>query len=418
MMHSRILITLICFNFTITASGQDWAQWRGPTGDNHAATGATAPTTWSDTEGLAWTTPIPGRGHSSPIVFGSRIYLTTADNKSQTQSLLILDRQSGKLLTEKVVHRGKFAKKIYPTNTHASSSVACDGKHIFTLFLNDDAAWLTSFDLAGEQLWQRRLAAFAPKRYEFGYGSSPVIYGDSVIVASEYDGPESCLVALDTSTGKEKWRTPRPQGITYSTPAIARLKSGDQLLLSGSNLVAGYDPRDGKELWQTPGTTQLTCATMIWDEKLGLAFASGGYPKQETVAVELAGNHDVVWKNRVKCYESSMLMFKGYIYAISDNSIAYCWRGSDGKEMWKKRLKGPFSSSPLLVGDRIYMTNEAGTTFVLRTTPDKFDLLAKNQLGTGCYATPAPLDGRLYHRFFRGDGAGRKEYLSAIGTTQ
>ena len=283
------------------------------------------------------------------------------------------------------------------------------------LFLNDDAAWLTCFDLDGEQLWQRRLAEFAPKEFLFGFGSSPVVIDGLVIVATEYDGPESCLVALDANTGDEKWRTARPLNLSYSTPAIRPVKGGAQLLLSGNDIVAAYDAASGKELWQTEATTQITCGTMIWDEELNLAVASGGYNTNQTVALRLDGDHEVIWENRVKCYESSMLMAGGFVYAVADNGIAYCWRGSDGEQMWRKRLKGPFSCSALLIGDRIYLTNESGKTYVFRATPDKFDLIVENQLGTSCFSTPAPSGGRLYHRFARGDGDTRQEYLAAIG---
>lgn len=413
-----MLILVVFFNWVSGVKSQDWPQWRGPSGDNHAAAGATAPTTWSDTEGLNWTAPIPGRGHSSPIVVGSRIYLTTADDSDQTQSLLIYDKQNGSLLAEKIVHRGRLPEEIYSTNTHASSTVACDGKHIFSLFLNDNAIWLTCFDLAGAQLWQRHLAEFAPKEFKFGFGSSPVIHDGLVIVASEYDGPESCLVALDAATGEEQWRTARPLNLSYSTPAIARLKTGARLLLSGNDFVAAYDPSNGKELWKTPATTQITCGTMIWDEELGIAFASGGYPNHQTVAVRLDGDHQVVWDNRAKCYEQSMLVVDGFVYAVANNAVAFCWRGSDGKQMWKARLKGRFSCSPLLVGDRIYVTNESGRTFIFRATAEKLDLIAENQLGTTCFATPAPLDGRLYHRFARGEGDMLQEFLAAIGPSE
>ena len=411
-------VVLICFSWAVVASGQEWPQWRGPTGDNHAAGDATGPTKWSDAEGLAWTTPIPGRGHSSPIVVGSRICLTAADENEHTQSLLIYDKRDGNLLVKKVVHRGKFPEEIHSTNTHASSTVACDGEHLFTLFLNDNAVWLTCFELTGEQRWQRRLAEFAPQEFKFGFGSSPILYDGSVIVSSEYDGPESCLVALDAATGEERWRTPRPLNLSFSTPAIARLKTGAQLLLSGNDIVAAYDPRNGNELWQVPATTQITCGTMIWDEELRIAFASGGYSDPQTVAVRLDGDHDVVWHNRTKCYESSMLSVDGFVYAVADNGIAFCWRGSDGKQMWKKRLKGQFSCSPLLIGGRIYLTNESGTTFIFRANGDEFDLVAENQLGTSCFATPAPVNGLLYHRFARGVGDMRQEFLAAIGPSE
>ncbi|QDS98417.1 outer membrane protein assembly factor BamB family protein [Adhaeretor mobilis] len=346
---------------------------------------------------------------------GNRIYLTTADATEQTQSLLIFDKRDGNLMKQKVVHQGNLAEKIYHANTHANSTVACDGSRLFTLFNNDQAVWLTCFDLEGEQLWQERVASFAPVKFSFGHGSSPIVVDGLVIIANEYDGEGSCLAAFDTQTGEEKWRTPRQQNISFSTPAIARLKAGNTLLLSGAGHVARYEPSSGDELWVTPATTALTCGTVVWDETLGLAFASGGYPTSQTVAVRLDGDPEIVWKNSTKCYEQSMLVVDGFVYAVADSGVGFCWRGSDGKRMWKRRLGGKYSSSPLLVGDRIYVTNQAGTTFVFRATPAKFELLAENQLGNLGYATPAPSDAKLYHRFARGKGKDRQEFLAAIG---
>ena len=411
---TQLLALFLIFN-AAHLSADDWSQWRGPTGDNHADVGATAPLKWSEDEGLAWRTAVPGMGHSSPIVVDDRIYLTTADKDEQTQSLLIYNKQDGVPIKEVTVHRGHFAEKIFKTNSHASSTVASDDERVFTLFLNDDATWLTGFDLDGEQIWQQRVADFDPQQFKFGHGCSPVIVDGLVIVANEYDGDGSCLVAFDTATGKEQWRTPRDKNISFSTPAIARLATGTILLISGADHITAYDPKTGKQLWETLATTSLTCGTIVWDERQQIAFASGGYPDSQTAAVKMDGDHEVLWDNNAKCYEQSMLVVDDFVYAVANSGVAFCWRGSDGEQMWKKRLGGKYSSSPLLIDGRIYVTNEGGTTFVFKATPDKYQQLAKNQLGNSCYATPVPMDGRLYHRFATGMGAERQEFMAAIG---
>lgn len=409
---------VVCLLLSFVTSGvvaEDWLQWRGPTGDHHAAQGTSAPVEWSETEGLAWATPLPGKGHSSPTVVGSNIYLTTADEAKQTQSLLILDRATGQLLREVVIHDGGLPAQIHPNNTNASPTVATDGNHAYTLFYNSSFAWLTALDLEGKKLWQEKVLAFDPQIYQFGFGSSPRLVDGVLVVAGEYDGPDSALVGVNPSSGKQLWKTKRPSMISFSSPAVVSSGNKSELLMSGNSMLASYDPKTGKENWSVPGTTQATCGTMVWDHSLGLAFASGGYPKPFTLAVEMTGEHQIVWQNQTKCYEQSMLLVEGYLYGMADSGVMYCWRGTDGQEMWKKRLGGPVSSSPVLVDGRIYVSNEAGTTFVMNATPEGYQSLAKNQLGTICFATPTPLDGRLYHRFAKEENGVRQEYLAAIG---
>ena len=397
------------------ANAQDWLQWRGPTGDHHAPAGATAPSEWSETNGIAWRTAIPGQGHSSPTLVGSRIYLTTADAAAQTQSLLILDRATGKLLREVLVHQGGLPARIHPNNTHASPTVASDGSRVYTLFNNNARAWLTALSLDGEQIWQRDVAGFDPQQYEFGFGSSPRIAGGVLLFASEYDGPGSAIYAVDPETGADAWQADRPDDLSYSTPAVATLGGTTQLLMSGNDLLASYDARTGATLWSIEGSSRATCGTMVWDESLGLVFASGGYPNAFTCAVRTKGEPEIVWQNGVKCYEQSMLTLDGYLYGVSDRGVAYCWRCEDGAEMWKERLAGRYSSSPVLVDGKIYVTNEGGTTYVFRATPNGYEGIATNQLGTSGFATPTPADGRLYHRYGVGEGADRKEFVVAIG---
>jgi len=392
-----------------------WPQWRGPTGNNHAAADATAPTHWDASTAFAWRTPVPGRGHSSPTVVGQRIYLTTCDETTATQSLLVFDRSSGKLLKQTPAHRDKLPSKIHGNNTHASPTVACDGKQVYALFDNDYAAWVTAFDLEGSRVWQQRVAGFDPQKYQFGFGASPILVGGLLVISSEFDGADSGLYAIEPASGKQLWRAPRPQSLSYSTPIAAGLDGKTQLIMSGNNLVASYDPRTGRALWTTEASTFATCGTMVWDGDLGLAFASGGYPDAFTLAIRIGGDHEVVWQNNTRCYEQSMLVVNGFVYAVADNGVAHCYRAQDGEEMWKQRLQGPLSSSPLLVGQNIYVTNQRGTTFVFAASPDGYSGIAENQLGDEAFATPTPCDGRLYHRYATSKDGPRQEYLVAIG---
>lgn len=404
-------------DFPQLSTERDWPWWRGPTRNGIAEKSQAPPIRWSDQENVVWRTAIPGRGHSSPIVVADRVFLTTADvttqGATQVQSVLALDRRSGKLLWKTDVSRGGFPKKNHRKNTEATATTACDGQRLFASFFHHETIEVFALDLDGKLLWRTIAGPFNPRRYEYGYAPSPLVYRDTVIVAGEYDG-DSFLTALDRATGKAKWKTRRPSSITFSSPVVAPVSGRDQLLLSGVQQVAAYDPADGKPLWTTPGTAAATCGTMVWDGDT--VFASGGFPQSETLAVLGDGSGQVLWRNSQKCYEQSMLAYDGHLYALTGNGVLYCWCGRDGQEMWKQRLKGPVSSSPVLAGGHIYWSNESGTTYVFRPNPTKLDIVAQNKLGDESFASPAICGGRIYLRTAVSPGADRQEYLYCLGT--
>jgi len=391
----------------------DWAVWRGPHFNGVAADGPPPPVSWSSSENVVWKAPVPGRGHSSPTVVGNRVYLTTADQRRQTQSVLAYDRADGRPVWQTEVSRGGFPEEIHNKNTHASPTIASDGDRLFVCFFHDGEIELSALTLEGQIAWQRSAGPFAPRQYRYGYAPSPTIFGGLVIVAADYDGGGR-LAAFDRRSGQPRWQTPRPAKISYSSPIVTRLAGRDQLLISGCDMVASYDPQDGRPLWSAPGTSMATCGTIVWDGDL--IFASGGYPNPETICVRGDGSGQVVWKNNQKCYEQSMLAADGYVYAVNDRGIAYCWRAADGTEMWQSRLAGgAVSSSPILANGNIYATNERGTTYVFRASPESFQLVAQNQLGDEAFATPAICGGRIYHRV-ADNTAGREEMLYCLGS--
>jgi len=396
-------------DFPKLSAESDWPWWRGPSRDGHAAATSKPPTSFSATKNVAWKSPIPGRGHSSPIIVGDSIFLTAADDGKQEQSVLALSRKTGKQLWKKEVSQGGFPK-LHPKNTQATPSVASDGERLFVVFCHHETAQLTVFDLAGKQLWQKVVSPFRPRRYEYGYAPSPLIYRGTVIVAAEYDG-DSSLAAFDRESGKEVWRTPRPGNISYSTPVVAHLAGRDQLLISGADQVCSYEPNGGKLLWSTPGTTAATCGTIVWDGDI--IFASGGYPKAETLAIKADGSGEVLWKNNKKCYEQSMIATGGHLYALTDDGILYCFGGSDGEEKWNKRLKGPVSASPVLAGGHIYWANEMGTHYVFKPNPEKLELVSQSQLLDDSFASPAVSGNQLFLRVAKG-GAKRQEFLYCL----
>lgn len=394
---------------------RDWPWWRGPLRNGHAPPDCRLPTKFGERERLVWKTPIPGRGHSSPVVVGDAVYLTTADELRETQSLLALSRTSGELLWSRQLNEGGFAEENHPKNSEANPTIACDGERIISCLNHHEGVHVAAHDLAGETLWTRRTGHYNPRRYKYGYAPSPVMYRQLVIVAAEQDG-ESYIVALNRTSGEEVWRIARPQSTSYSSPSIGHVAGRDQLMISGHEHIAAYDPSTGEQLWRAPGTTAATCGTMVWSGDI--ALASGGYPKAETVAVKADGSGKVLWKNGQQCYEQSMIVVSSgddpavhYLYAITDKGIAYCWRVSDGKEMWRERLRGPVSASPIVAGGNIYWANEAGTMYVFAADPAKFRLIAENRIGEEALASPAVSRNQLFLRVAQGVGASRKEYL-------
>ena len=219
------------------------------------------------------------------------------------------------------MNQGGFPKKNHAKNTEATSTPACDGERVFAAFFHHESVEVFALDLDGEILWKTVAGPFNPKRYEYGYAPSPLVYRDTIIVAGEYDG-DSFLTVLDRATGKPKWKIQRPASISFSSPVVANVAGRDQLLLSGMQQVWAYDPASGKQLWTTPGTATATCGTIVWDGDI--VFASGGFPQAETLAVLGDGSGQVLWRNTQKCYEQSMLAHDGHLYALTGNGVLFC----------------------------------------------------------------------------------------------
>jgi outer membrane protein assembly factor BamB len=391
---------------------EDWPWWRGGERNGHAPAGA-YPTHFSLTENVIWKSPIPGRGHSSPIVVGNSIFLTTAEANSQTQSVLAFDKTLGSLLWRRDVNRGGFPDNNHRKNTEATSTLASDGERLFATFFHHQQIHLLVLGFDGQIVEDLIVGPFDPKKFEYGYAPSPLIYRDMVIVAAEHDG-ESYIAAYSRQDLSTRWRIIRPSNISFSTPVVAHVAGRDQLLISGSEQVMSYDPTTGKLIWQVSGTTAATCGTMVWSDEL--VFASGGYPKAETLAVRADGSGQVVWSNEQKCYEQSMILVDQYLYALTDKGVMYCWRADDGREMWRERLEGPVSASGIYAGGNIYWANEQGALYVFKPSPERFQLIAENRLGSEAFASPAATAGRLIFRIAETLDGTRQEYLVCIGS--
>ena len=391
----------------------DWPWWRGPSANGVAEEGQEAPVEWSATKNVSWKVNLTGRGHASPTVVGGRIFLATADERAKSQSIVGLNRETGKQLWLRKISDGGFPRRINRKNTHATSTIACDSTRLYAAFLHHDAIHVVALDLSGKVIWKREAGKYTPDEYKNGYAASPVLYGNLVIVACDFDG-DAFMAAFDRASGEPAWNVPRPSRINYASPIIAHVSGRDQLLISGGDIVAGYDPATGKQLWKTTATTMATAGTMVWDGDL--VFASGGYPDAQTICIRADGSGEHVWKNRQKCYEQSMLAHGGHIYAMNDGGILFCWNAATGDELWRERLRGPISASPVLADGNIYLSNELGTTWVVRATPKQFQLVSKNQLGSESFASPTICGGQVFLRVADKVSGRRQETLYCLET--
>jgi outer membrane protein assembly factor BamB len=397
---------------TISYGAHDWPWWRGPQRSGIANPKQSPPVTWSETENVLWKVPVPGRGHSSATVIGDQVFLAAADPEREVQSVLGFDRQTGERVWEAVAHEGNFETKGNKKASLASSTIACDGKQLFVNFLNNGAIFTTAFDLSGVRLWQTKVSDYVVHQ---GYGSSPTPYRHLVIVAADNKGESGGAIAgLDRASGEIVWKQSRPAKPNYASPIILNVAGKDQLFLTGCDKVTSLNPLTGTTNWEIEGAT-TECVTSTVTDGVHI-FTSGGYPKNHMAAVVADGSGTVTWENTVRAYVPSMLCNNGYLYATLDGGFATCLESATGKELWKSRLGGTFSSSPVLVGDRIYATNEEGTTFVFKASPDAFEELARNKLGESVFATPTICGSRIYTRVTHQVDGRRQEFLYSLSS--
>lgn len=386
----------------------DWPMWRGANADGIAA-GPAVPTSWSETENVVWKTKIPGRGHSSPIIVKDRIFLETADEQQKTQSVLCLDRNTGEQLWQKTLFSDNFEKEMHRENTQASSTLACDGKLVFALFLNDRKIWATALDLEGKQVWQTEVGSFAAK---FGYSASPTLYKSLVLLAADHQ-QGGYVAALNRADGAIVWRKPRPEKSSYASPRVVTLDGKDQLVICGCKQVSSYDPLTGNQLWSAEGTADSGVGSPVVAGNL--VIASAGWPERETMALKPDGS--VAWRNKSHSYVPSLIAIEDHVYLVNEG-IARCINATTGQETWQKRLGGgEFRSSPIASGGNIIVTSMAGKTTVFRANPKEFEVVAENTLGTEGFASPAVSQGDLYLRIADAANGPRQEWLYRIGKT-
>jgi outer membrane protein assembly factor BamB len=387
----------------------DWPLWRGPSQNGLTAPGQDLPLDWSESKNVIWKAEIPGRGHGSPIVIGNQVILPTSDEKKKTQSVLCLDRKTGKLLWTTQVHEGGFMK-LNKKGTHASGSLACDGKRLYVNFLNAGAAHTTALSMDGKILWQTKITDYVVHQ---AYASSPALHGDNLLIVAADNKKSGAIACLNRTDGKIIWKIGRPKKPNYASPVIYELDGRKQLIMTGCDLVSSYNPVTGEKLWEIKGATTECVTTTVTD---GIhVYSSGGYPKNHITAIRADGSGKIAWSNNIRVYVPSMIVNKGYLYAIADAGVLYCWKSDTGEEMWKGRLGGTFSASLTLADGKFYAANEAGDFFVAEASPKQFKILSKNKLGDEIFASPVICGKRLFQRTAHRSGSERQEFLYCIG---
>ena len=398
----------------ITVGPADWPWWRGPNRNGVAALQPKLPLKWSDTENVLWKSPVPGRGHGSPIVVGDQVFLATADPKDETQSVLCFHRVTGKVQWQTEVHRGGFEKGGNGKSSLASATAACDGQRVFINFLHKKAIYTTALSRAGEKLWQTKIADYVLHQ---GFASSPAVYESLVIVTAD-NKSTGVLAGLERATGKIVWKQDRPKAPNYASPIILNVAGREQLMVTGCDLVASFEPLTGKKIWEMKGST-TECVTSIVTDGRNI-FISGGYPKDHVAAVKADGSGETVWESKTRVYVPSMVAHAGHLYAVQDGGFALCMKCDTGKVLWKNRLAGNFAaaSARVLVGDQLFATNEAGRTFIFKADPEAYvqaDRRGVISLGDEAMATPTICGDRIYMRVAVRVNGQRQEMLYCVG---
>ena len=381
---------------SVEVRAEDWPWWRGPT-FNGKSVEQEVPLKWDENTNVVWKSPVPGRGHSTPAVWGERLFLSTAENDSQ--SLLCYDRRTGAPLWSQPIHTGNF-QHTHRKNSQASATPACDGQRVYVPFVNGEGVVLSATDLGGKILWQKKLGDYES---EHGYGSSPVIHGNLVIVAGD-SLRGSFIAGVERERGLVVWTINRKDGPShgnYATPIVGKVAGRSQLLIPGKERVDAYDPLSGQLLWFARGLSQVAANTVSFDGDL--VYASGGYPEKALLCIRADGEGDVtdshvVWREkRAITYVPSPLAHNGRLYLVNDKGIASCYNSTTGERIWQERVDGQFTASPTLVGDHLYCPDEDGTTHVLKAA-DQFEVVASNPLGDGIFASPVICGGQIFLR--------------------
>ena len=403
---------LACVSGGGFAAAGDWPAFRGPTGDGMSQeTGV--PVHWGKDQNVRWKVKLPAPGNSSPIVLGKRVFVTCAQDQGQKRGLYCFDRADGSELWSRVVDFDKVMPT-HETNPYCAPTPAADDKRVVVWH---GSAGLFCYELDGKELWRRELGEF---RHDWGYAASPLIYGDRVIQNCA-PGDKAFVAAFDLDSGRELWRVDEPtegdgrkraDGApmgTWSTPVVVKIDGRDQIVCSLPTRVVAYDPADGKILWTCEGLHgekgDLAYSSPVIGD--GVCVVTGGYGGP-SMALKLGGGGDITESNRLwhtpRNPQSigSGVIVDGYLYIpdAGPNTIR-CLEVATGNQMWADRASGAAHwGSILLAEGRCYVTNQDGATIVFKPNPEKFDLIARNELDEHCNSTPALSNGQIFLRTY------------------
>jgi outer membrane protein assembly factor BamB len=416
--HPVVLVAILILGAsTSTVSfAENWPAWRGPRGDG-SAIDENVPVQWDGTTGagVLWKVPLPGYGHSSPIVWENRVLVTGCIDESQERFLICVDAKNGKEIWKSLVIKSSLETK-HKLNSYASGTPATDGKTIYASFLETDgrealakntdkpkmmtpgSMVVAAFDMGGKLLWQKKPTEF---KSVHGFCTSPVIFENLLIVNGDHDG-ESSVLALNRETGETVWKFPRVhQTRSYCTPLIREAAGKTQMVLSGSKQVVSLNPRTGEEYWHVEGPTEQFVASMVYDgDKF---YLSAGFPDYYVMAIRPDGSGDVTkshvaWNStEAKCYVPSPVLAGKQLFVADDRGTINCFDTETGKRVWLDRLGGHYSASLLNINGLIYCAADDGVVRVIRPGP-ALDIVSTNPLGESSFASAAVAHGRIYIR--------------------
>jgi outer membrane protein assembly factor BamB len=404
-----VLLTLIfCFNLQAQSSAH-WPQWRGPFFNGMAR--GDAPSVWSDTTNIKWKTEIPGRGFSTPAIWGDRIFVTTAIPTGsgagtvveQRFEVLSLDRKTGKIIWQKTARTAMPHEGYHRAyGSFASNSPVTDGKYVYASF---GSRGIYAYDFNGKLIWEKDLGVQMKMRLAFGEGTAPLLFGDRLFVVFDHEG-ESFMVALDKRNGKELWRVSRNERSSWSTPLAVEHNGRTEIVVSATNRVRSYDPETGKVLWESGGLGANVIPVPVHQN--GVVYVMNGYRDPKLMAIklgrqgDLTGSDAIVWSHtRGLAYTASPVLHEGKLYVVTDNGMLSAFNATTGETYYAQtRLPKGYNlkASPIGANGKLYLATEDGDVVVVKMG-EKFEILSTNTLTDQVFiATPVIAAGELYLR--------------------
>jgi outer membrane protein assembly factor BamB len=402
-----IVLTGMVWACVAAANAENWPGFRGPTRQGVSAE-TKVPTSWSATDSIVWKTPIDGQSWSSPIVWGDRVFVTTATEEGQSFRLVCLDRKTGAIVWNNEILRQKTSFKS-ELNTYATATPVTDGKAVFVLAADGTFA-AVSFD--GKVLWKHQEFEYYSQH---GLGTSPILYNELLIAAFDYSstGPDkfvgwqkpwdqSFILAVDKTTGQVRWKGKRGLSrIAHVVPNIARVGDNDQLISGAGDVIQGFDLKTGELIWTARSAGEGVVPSIVVGD--GLVYSCSGFSDSAVRAVRPDGKGDVtetniIWETKDDVpHVPTPLYAKPNLYTLTETGVLRCLDGATGKEVWRQRLGGKFSASPVWADGKLYLLSESGKTFVAECGAE-YKLAAQNDLGEKCCASPAVSQGNLFIR--------------------